>query len=74
MTSCKEIALSLSAREIDRQSRMQRMALLVHLAMCRHCRAFNRQLRRFTHLARLASEPRDLPHDFESTLVSRLAR
>jgi predicted anti-sigma-YlaC factor YlaD len=47
---------------------------MLHIAMCRHCRAFSKQLKHIRVLARLASERVQLPEKFEEALISRLIR
>jgi hypothetical protein len=54
----------------------RRLAVWLHLLMCRHCRAFRRQIVGLTRLARAvshrwSSEPSG---DFEATLVERLGQ
>jgi len=76
MRSCRETARRLSAQQFQQVPFWQRMALVAHLAMCRHCRAFAKQISRLQKLARLASaraasEP---PDDFEAAILSRLRR
>jgi len=53
-----------------------RLAVRLHLSMCRHCRAFKRQLEALTKTARTlsASLDADLPKDFEATLSKSLHR
>jgi hypothetical protein len=74
MRSCKETALYLSSGDETDQLSWRRFAVLLHLAMCRHCRKFARQLRRMRVLVRLASEQVQLPQKFEDLLIARLMR
>jgi len=75
MKTCRETAQALSSGEVDEQRLSDRMALVIHLAMCRHCRAFAKQIRRLRVLARLVSEglASDVPPHFAARIVSRIA-
>jgi len=44
MIRCKEVATLLSMDQLTTQSVWRRLAVRVHLMMCRHCRRFARQL------------------------------
>ncbi len=44
MIQCKEVAALLSTDQLSSQSAWRRLAVRVHLMMCRHCRRFARQL------------------------------
>lgn len=72
MMSCKTTALMLSS-DAD-LTRWARLSLTMHLAMCRHCRAFAKQLHRFSVVALRTSrnvEAEPSP-DFEARIVSRI--
>jgi len=73
MKTCRETAHSLSFGEFDGQRLSERMALVIHPAMCRHCRAFAKQLWRLRTLARLASQrlASQSPRNFEAGIMSR---
>jgi len=51
---------------------MRRVAVRVHLLMCRRCRAFIRQLQVIAAAARGRATEDDAGRDFESRLLSRL--
>jgi predicted anti-sigma-YlaC factor YlaD len=53
-----------------------RLAVRLHLSMCRHCRAFRRQLEALAHAARTLSASREaeLPKDFEARLAESVKR
>ena len=53
---------------------MRRMGVWLHVAMCRHCRAFRRQLVRIGRAARLASEAfeREPSANFEGKILDHL--
>lgn len=74
MMSCKEVSTLLSTGQIDDAPLTRRLAVRLHLAMCRHCTAFRRQLERLTRAARAASFDfeREPPPDFESKVRARL--
>lgn len=44
MIRCKEVATLLSTDQVGYQSVWRRIAVRLHLMMCRHCRRFARQL------------------------------
>lgn len=76
MMTCKQVSTLVSAGELGHASVRQRVSVWIHLAMCRHCRAFRRQLDFIGRVARGAAkadeaEPRD---GFEDDLVDRLRR
>lgn len=74
MKTCREVALALSSDSSEGASLGLRMALWMHLAMCRHCRAFRQQLEWLTGFARgttgaTESEP---SNSFEARIVNRM--
>lgn len=74
MMSCKELSLLVSKGELAAAPLARRSAAWLHLAMCRHCRAFRRQLEavaRVAHLAAAADEAEPAA-SFESRIVDRL--
>jgi len=76
MLTCKEVSTLLSTGGLDNAPWRARLAVRLHLSMCRHCRAFKRQLDALASAARTLSASRDteLPGDFEATLSERLRR
>ncbi len=52
MLSCKEVARVLASDALDQYTWGHRLALRVHLLMCRHCRLYARQLRAIAAAAR----------------------
>jgi len=74
MMTCKEVSTLVSMEQLDGAPRVRRMAVWLHLMMCRHCRAFRRQLRRIGEVARLiASEiEREPAAAFENRILGRL--
>lgn len=76
MMSCKEVSTLMSTGRLDDAPWRARLAVRLHLSMCRHCRAFKRQLEALARAARALSASREteLPQDFEATLSERLSR
>jgi len=52
MLSCKDVVALVASDAWRDPPVFRRLAVLVHLAMCRHCRAYVRQLRRLGDAAR----------------------
>jgi len=76
MMTCKEVSTWVSTGDLQGASLAHRLGVGLHLAMCRHCRAFRRQLNAIGDAARALStafgtEPRSA---FEADLVQRLLR
>lgn len=74
MMSCKEIALVLSSGASEDGPPGLRAAVWMHVAMCRHCRAFRHQLRRFTALVRASTRAveNEPSSSFEARIVDRM--
>jgi predicted anti-sigma-YlaC factor YlaD len=74
MMTCKEVSTLMSAGGLDGARWSVRLAVRLHLSMCRHCRAFKRQLEALASAARTlsASCEADLPTDFEASLAESL--
>lgn len=75
MMTCKQAAMLMSTGEAETSSWRTRLTLWMHVSMCRHCRAFKRQLDMLANVGRAlstshGSEP---PSDFEAKLAERLA-
>ena len=76
MMTCKDVSTFVSAGDLQAASLARRLSVGMHLAMCRHCRAFRRQLIAIGDAARALSaafgtEPGSA---FEADLVQRLVR
>jgi predicted anti-sigma-YlaC factor YlaD len=76
MMTCQEVSTLMSTGDLPRASLTCRLGVGFHLAMCRHCRAFRRQLEAIGRAARALSatfeaEP---PTAFEADMVQRLLR
>jgi len=76
MMTCKEVSTLLSMGGLAEARWTVRLTVRLHLTMCRHCRAFKRQLEGLTRTARgtSASLDAELPKDFEATLSESLHR
>jgi len=76
MMTCKEVSTLVSTGDLQSASFAQRLGAGLHLAMCRHCRAFRRQLEAIGRAARAlrASFDEELPSAFEAAVVQRLLR
>jgi len=53
MMTCKEVSILVSRGEVANASTVTRIGAWMHLAMCRHCRAFRRQMALIGRAARL---------------------
>lgn len=74
MMSCKEVTTLIARGELTQAPLARRLAVRLHLALCRHCRAFQRQLDAISRAARsataaVAGEPGS---EFEATLIRRM--
>jgi predicted anti-sigma-YlaC factor YlaD len=74
MMTCKEVSTFVSMGDVESASMMRRMEVWLHLAMCRHCRAFRQQLVRMGRAARLVSEAfeREPSPGFEGKILERV--
>ena len=74
MMTCHDVSTLVSTGGLPDAPFMRRLEIRMHLAMCRHCRAFRRQIETIARAARVAglAFERELPQDFESTIVQRL--
>ena len=74
MMTCKEVSTLVSMEQVDEAPRARRMAVQLHLMMCRHCRAFRGQLQRIGDVARgIAGEiEREPSAAFENRILDRL--
>jgi hypothetical protein len=74
MMICKEVSTLVSMDQVDEAPVARRMAVRLHLLMCRHCRAFRRQLRVIGAVSRLIAGDfeREPTAAFESRILDRL--
>ena len=76
MMPCKQVATLLSNGDLAGSSMRTRLAVRLHLAMCRHCRAFARQIEALGRLAGLDARDheKEPAGDFEAKIARRLGR
>jgi hypothetical protein len=76
MMTCKEVSILLSSARVEDATWRTRLAIWLHLSLCRHCRMFKRQLDTLTGAARSLSTENDaeLADDFEAKLSTKLTR
>lgn len=74
MMTCKEVSARVSMGQLEEASPARRGAVRFHLMMCRHCRAFSRQVRLIGRVARLIAVDveREPQSAFESRILDRL--
>jgi hypothetical protein len=74
MMSCKDVSTLVSTGGFGEASWLRRGAVWLHLSMCRHCRAFRRQIQHLTRLARTESHlvEREPSPDFEARIADWL--
>jgi hypothetical protein len=52
MPSCREVVRAVSGEELEKFSLRRRLAVRLHLLMCRHCRRYTLQIRAIGRAAR----------------------
>ena len=74
MMTCHDVSKLVSTGGLTDASLVRQLGVRLHLAMCRHCRAFRRQIETIAGAVRAAglAFERELPEDFESKIVQRL--
>lgn len=74
MMTCKAVSTLVSTGELARAPLRRRVAVWLHLAMCRHCRAFRRQLDMMARAAVIVAEAFEAEPspDFERRTIDRL--
>lgn len=74
MMTCKEVSTLISTGGLSGAPLARRLAVRLHLAMCRHCQAFRRQVEAVARSARAAAAALEAepPQDFESKIAERL--
>jgi hypothetical protein len=73
MMTCKDVSTLVSSCELATAPVLRTIAVWMHLAMCRHCRAFHRQIGAIGRAARrLAAEfEREPAGDFEDRILNQ---
>lgn len=74
MITCKQVSTLVSMGEIESAPMARRLEVWTHLAMCRHCRAFRRQIVRIGQAARSISAAfeREPSASFEGNILDHL--
>lgn len=74
MMMCHDVSTLVSSGALSDAPLVRKLGVRMHLAMCRHCRAFRRQIEAIARAARAAglAFERELPQDFESKIFQRL--
>ena len=74
MMTCKEVSTLVSMADVESAPLARRMGVWMHLAMCRHCRAFRRQMALIGRATRLvaAAFERELSASFEGRILRHL--
>jgi predicted anti-sigma-YlaC factor YlaD len=74
MMTCKQVSTLVSTGDIESAPMARRMAVWLHLAMCRHCRAFRRQMALIGRASRIVSEAfeREPSASFEGNILDHL--
>jgi hypothetical protein len=74
MMTCKEVSTLVSTGDVERAPMARRLAVWLHVAMCRHCRAFRRQIALIGRAARPVSEAfaREPSPSFEGKILEHL--
>lgn len=74
--TCKDVSILVSTGRLADAPMASRLGARMHLAMCRHCRAFRRQIEAIARAARAAGFgfEREPAADFEARVLSHLWR
>jgi len=72
VVTCKEVSTLMAQDGLAKASFARRLAVHLHLAMCRQCRAFRRQLEAISQAARLRADHTDPGPEFEARLIRHL--
>lgn len=73
MISCKQVATLLSSDQLASLSWWKRAEVRMHLAMCRYCSRFARQLRQIRMAARAAQNSVEADDHLEERIIERLS-
>lgn len=76
MMTCKDVATLVSLGDVGSRPVSRRLAVWLHLLMCRHCRAFARQVELMARTARRVSgeSAKEPAQAFETAIVDRLRK
>lgn len=73
--TCRDVSTLMASGRLGAEPWFRRLLAHAHLAMCRHCRRFRRQIQRLDAGMRraLADLDRGQPADLEERVLSRLS-
>ena len=76
MMKCREVSGLVSTGDVETASLRQRIAVWMHIAMCRHCRRFERQLQQLRRGAKAAADEAadEMPADLPERVMQQLPR
>lgn len=76
MMTCNDVSTLVSLGDVGSWPVSRRLAVWIHLLMCRQCRAFAQQVEVLTRAARgaAAQAAQEPPVDFETTIANRLRK
>jgi hypothetical protein len=74
MIPCKEVAKLLSSDQVASLRWWKRVELRLHLAMCKHCSRFARQLQQLRAAARRAQDALEPDSHLEERIMAHLSR
>jgi hypothetical protein len=76
MMTCHDVSILVSTGGLPEAPLVRQWAVRMHLAMCRHCRAFRRQIEAIARAARAAglAFDREPSRNFEGNIVDRMLR
>jgi hypothetical protein len=74
MMTCHDVSTLVSTGGLSDAPLLRKLGVRMHLAMCRHCRAFRRQIETIARAARVAglAFEGELPQDYGARIVQRL--
>lgn len=72
--TCKQVSTAISTGDFETASLWTRLNIRFHLAMCRHCSAFFRQIQAMTSAVRRSSAEQtgEAPADLERRVAEKL--
>lgn len=76
MMKCRDVSGLVSTGDIEAAPLGHRLGAWMHIAMCRHCRRFERQLQQLRRRARAAADAAaaDMPADLPQRVLQQLSR
>ena len=72
MMKCREVSTLVSTGDVETASLGRRLGVWLHIAMCRHCRRFRRQLELLRYRARTAAD--EAASEMREDLPARVLR